>query len=250
MKTIIPRITTRGYYDLYTGKKIKRNSYNFFPKSSLKKLFGKKELTIMIHGLRNNKSDAVNKFEIAKKRLKQLGYTYPVIGFSYDSNTTGAHLQKTELHALHVGQKIAQQNGKNLSEFIIDFKKKSPHTKIRLMGHSLGTQVILSSIEFLGKQKSTNGIIESVYFFGASIPSSIPNSNKYKKLFEKIISNKTINYFSPSDGVLKYAHDNKLATNTLGLFGAKKTSKKFLQRKVNPTNHRFISYAQTIRKFP
>ncbi len=63
----------------------------------------------MIHGLRNNPQGGVNKFEIAKRRLMQLGYQYPVIGFSYDSNTKGAHLKKTEVRAIHVGQKIAQK---------------------------------------------------------------------------------------------------------------------------------------------
>ena len=68
----------------------------------------------MIHGLRNDKKAAVNKFAIAKRRLKQLRYKHPVIGFSYDSNTKGAHLRKQELKALRVGELIARKNGKNL----------------------------------------------------------------------------------------------------------------------------------------
>ena len=35
----------------------------------------------MIHGLRNDKADAVNKFEIAKRQLRKIGYKYPVIGY-------------------------------------------------------------------------------------------------------------------------------------------------------------------------
>ncbi len=90
----IPIITTRGYYDLGTGRKLKNNSYYLYPKKSFKNLYGKKEITIMIHGLRNNKAAATNKFVIAKRRLKKLGYHYPVIGYSYDSNTKGAHIKK------------------------------------------------------------------------------------------------------------------------------------------------------------
>jgi len=45
----------------------------------------------MIHGLRNDKNGAVEKIILAKNRLKKLGYAYPVIGFSYDSNTKGEH---------------------------------------------------------------------------------------------------------------------------------------------------------------
>ena len=82
-----------------------------------------------------------------------MGYSYPVIGYSYDSNTTGAHLIKYAKRSLSVGQKIAKKNGKNLGKFIEDFKSENPNIKIRLMGHSLGTQVILSTLEYLAKKK-------------------------------------------------------------------------------------------------
>ena len=55
------------------------------------------------------------------------------MGFSYDSNTRGAHLKKTELRALRAGQKIAQKNGKNLSRSITDLKKFCPQIRIRLI---------------------------------------------------------------------------------------------------------------------
>jgi len=126
---MIPRISTRGYYDLSTGKKLKHNSYYLYPSKSFQKLSTKKEIVIMIHGLRNDKAGANQKFLIAKKRLGQLGYVYPVIGYSYDSNTKGAHLRKSALKAIRVGQKIAKQNGHNLSKFIVDFKKKKPKFK-------------------------------------------------------------------------------------------------------------------------
>ena len=41
-----------------------------------------------------------------------------------------------------------------------------------VMGHSLGAQVILSTVESLAKNSENNGIIESVHLFGASIPAN------------------------------------------------------------------------------
>ncbi len=114
----VTRISTRGYYDLGTGKTLKTNFYYLYPKKDFKKLIGSKELTIMIHGLQNDKAGAVAKVILAKNRLRKLGYSYPVIGFSYDSNTTGAHLIKHAKHALIVGQTIAKKNGRNLGKFI------------------------------------------------------------------------------------------------------------------------------------
>ena len=51
-------------------------------------------------------------------------------------------------------------------------KFKNPSIKIRLMGHSLGAQVILSTIQSLAKNSKNKGIIESVHLFGASIPAN------------------------------------------------------------------------------
>ena len=246
---ITPRISTRGYYDLLDGKTLKTNSYSLYPKKFFNKLETTKEIVIMIHGLRNDSASAVKKFEIAKNRLRKIGYKYLVVGFSYDSNTRGAHLKKTELRALRVGQKIAQKNGKNLSRFITDFKKSCPKIRIRLIGHSLGSQVILSTIDFLSKNHSNKNMIESVHFFGASV--TINDIKKNRKKINKIINKKIINYYAPSDEVLQYAHDTNSVKNPLGLCGCMGGKiLKYTEKKVKPKNHRFASYAATIRNFP
>ena len=247
----IPRISTRGYYDLSAGVKLKKNSYNLYSKKSFEKLNDKKEIVIMIHGLRNDKRGAIEKIILAKRRLKQLGYVYPVIGFSYDSNTKGAHLKKSEAHALRVGQKIAKQNGYNLSQFIIDFKKNSPNTRIRLIGHSLGTEVILSTIKKLGTNPKNNNIIESVYFFGSSLESNFAQPNKLGKILQKVVKSKILNYYCPTDQVLKQSHLDGLVKNPLGYLGSSgKTIKKFKEKRIFAKNHRFASYCIKLKSFP
>jgi len=247
----IPRISTRGYYDLSTGNTLKNNSYYTYPKKDFKKLVNSKELTIMIHGLRNDNAGAVAKVVLAKKQLRKLGYVHPVVGYSYDSNTTGAHLIKHAKHALDVGQKIAKKNGKNLGKFIEDFKIISPKTKIRLMGHSLGSQVILSTLEYLAKKKQNDGIVESVYFFGASITEDVPSSKKYGKILQSIVNSKIVNHFAPKDEVLYWANKEKFVKGPLGLNGATgKPVKKYRQKLVKPKNHRFASYAHALNSFP
>ncbi len=246
-----PRISNRGYYDLTTGKTIKTNFYHLYPKKDFKKLIGTKEITIMIHGLQNDNAGAVAKVILAKNRLRKLGYLHPVIGFSYDSNTTGAHLIAHVKHALAVGQIIAKKNGRNLGKFIEDFKIASPKTKIRLMGHSLGSQVILSTVEYLAKKKQNSGIIDSVYFFGASITEDIPSSKKYGKILQNIINKKIINHYAPTDDVLYWADKASYVKGPLGLKGAiGKPIKKYHQKLVKPENHRFASYAAVLNSFP
>lgn len=248
---IFPKISTRGFYDLKTGKTLKNISYDIYPKTSFEKISQKSEIVIMIHGLRNNKSGALAKYVIAEKRLKTLNYKYDVVGYSYDSNTAGVQYKSTALSALKVGVTIAKKNGKNLSKFIKDLKSKNPSIKIRLMGHSLGAQVILSTVESLAKNSENNGIIESVHLFGASIPANSLSPKIHGNKFQKIVNKKIMNYYSQYDDVLKAAHDEKWVDSPIGYRGALGTTcKKYHQKQVRPQNHRFASYAKTIKSFP
>ena len=250
MKKIFPRISTRGFYNLDSGITIKNQSYHLYPKRSFDALVGTKEITIMIHGLRNNAPGALTKFVIAKKRLAYLGYKNPVVGYSYDSNTTGAQYISYALHALHIGLIIAGKNGRNLAKFVTDFKQKSPETKIRLMGHSLGAHVILSMIDNLARNAKNKGIIEAVYFFGGSIPSDALNSKNGSNA-QRIVATKIKNYYSPDDEVLRLADNWNWANTPIGYRGARgKTISKYSQIMVKPKNHRFASYAAVLRSFP
>ena len=250
MKKIFPRISTRGFYNLDSGITIKNQPYHLYPKRSFDALVGAKEITIMIHGLRNNAPGALTKFVTAKKRLAYLGYKNPVVGYSYDSNTTGAQYISYALHALHTGLIIAGKNGRNLAKFVTDFKQKSPETKIRLMGHSLGAHVILSMIDNLARNAKNKGIIEAVYFFGGSIPSDALNPRNGSHA-QRIVATKIKNYYSPEDEVLRLADNWNWVNTPIGYRGARgKTISKYSQIMVKPKNHRFASYAAVLRSFP
>jgi len=250
LKKIFPRISTRGFYNLDSGITIKNQPYHLYPKRIFDALVGAKEITIMIHGLRNNAPGALTKFVIAKKRLAYLGYKNPVVGYSYDSNTTGAQYISYALHALHTGLIIAGKNGRNLAKFVTDFKQKSPETKIRLMGHSLGAHVILSMIDNLARNAKNKGIIEAVYFFGGSIPSDALNPRNGSHA-QRIVATKIKNYYSPEDDVLRLADNWNWVNTPIGYRGARgKTISKYSQIMVKPKNHRFASYAAVLRSFP
>ena len=250
LKKIFPRISTRGFYNLDSGITIKNQPYHLYPKRSFDALVGTKEITIMIHGLRNNAPGALTKFVTAKKRLTYLGYKNPVVGYSYDSNTTGAQYISYALHALHTGLIIAGKNGRNLAKFVTDFKQKSPETKIRLMGHSLGAHVILSMIDNLARNAKNKGIIEAVYFFGGSIPSDALNLRNGSHA-QRIVATKIKNYYSPEDEVLRLADNWNWVNTPIGYRGAHgKTISKYSQTMVKPKNHRFASYAAVLRSFP
>lgn len=242
-------VSTRGYYDLSSGKIIKKKKYHFSSKN-FQKLDGKKEVTIIIHGLRNNRNSAQKKFLIVKNRLRKLGYEYPVLGFSYDSNVKGAHIKKYEKRTITIGHKIAKMNGVNLGKFILDLKKICPLIKIRLIGHSLGSEVITHTIFYLTKFNHTQNIIESVYFFGSSISAMTFSKRKNIHDFQKIIKKKIVNYYSKSDDVLVESVCSGMLTNPIGISRIRIMMNNFIQKKVKPLNHRFASYATTLESYP
>ena len=247
-----PRISTRGYYDLHDGRTLRTDPYRLFPRSFFDSITGAKEIVIMMHGLRNSGPMARDKFVIAHRRLRRLGYGHPVVGYSYDSNTRGAHLEKSALRALRVGQRIAKKNGRNLARFILDFKRSSPQTRIRLMGHSLGSEVILHTVENLARDPGCGSAIESVHFFGASVTAAQLSSPVHARALQRIVASRIVNYFSPEDDVLGHAHGCGAVTDPIGYRGCSpgRLLPKYAQRRVRPQNHRFASYAATLRSFP
>jgi len=242
----IPRVSTRGYYDLNDGRTLKKKPYDLYPKKFFEE-FDDSEMTMMIHGLRNNRSGALAKFAIAQKRLGQLGYRHAVVGFTYDSNVRGAHLKSCEENAIRVGKMIAKRNGSNLAKFIVDFKRQHPSVKIRLMGHSLGSEVILHALANLAGRR---GIVEGAYFFGGSAPANLFGV-RHGRAIQTTLRQRLLNYYSPQDDVLRYAYENNLAAKPVGYEGAEgKTVPKYAQRKVRPKNHRFASYAAVLTSYP
>jgi len=88
-------------------------------------------------------------------------------------------------------------------------------------------------------------------FFGASLNRDVASSKKSSKILQKMVASKIINYYSPSDEVLRYSYEMRYVKAPLGLLGASgKTIPKYIQKKVKPKSHRFVSYAKTIKSFP
>jgi pimeloyl-ACP methyl ester carboxylesterase len=241
-----PCILTRGYYDLASGATLKKKKYDLYPKGFFEGIGKHKEIVIMVHGMRNDRAGALKKFKIAQTRLRQLGFMHPVIGFSYDANVRNAHLRSHEKQAICVAKIIAKKNGGNLARFILDVKRQHQFLKIRLIGHSLGAEVILHAISKINKKN----YVESVHFFGSSVDADILKSKNLQSALKRVISKKLYNYYSPKDDVLKHSCDVGIIGKPLGYVGYGGTPiPKLVQKRVFPKNHRFASYAKTLTLF-
>ena len=151
---------------------------------------------------------------------------------------------------MYTGVTIANKNVRILGKFVVVFKRKSPNTNIRLMGHSLGAHVIQSTIKNLSKNTKNKGIIEAVYLFGGSIPANSFSPTNGSTM-QRIVSTKIKNYYSPYDDVLRLAEEWNWMVTPIGYKGAYgKTISKYTQTMLKPKNHRFVSYAASLSSFP
>ena len=99
------------------------------------------EIVIYVHGFQNDEQLAVENFNAVKEAFRKNNYDIPVVGFSWDSDVGILNFNDAKI--------IANMNGPKLAKAIIDIKDESPSTKIKLIGHSLGSRVILQTLQTL-----------------------------------------------------------------------------------------------------
>ena len=174
------------------------------------------EVAIVVHGWLLNESQAKERFDRVKLSLenKNNSYYIPVVGFSWPSDAPWV-----------AAKFIAKENGPKLANFTLGLMNscKQQHNKdvkIRLIGHSLGARVILSSLDSLQKDPLWNSggfKITSVHLIGAAVdneevskdPQDILSDqtnwgtvkSDYGEAIEKVVV-KFYNLYNPQDKVL------------------------------------------------
>lgn len=213
----------------------------------IRSLVGLPEMAIMVHGMRNDSAGAASKVRIASERLASLCYGYPVIGFSYDSDVIGAGRGGNHTISLYVARAIAEKNGYNLAAFLEDYRQKSPTTSVRVLGHSLGSEVILSAVHELHKGGHAN-VVRSIHLFAASATRT--HLDSARRVLDSVVTDVIKNYYYPNDEVLSVGHGFGLNLYPVGLYGMGFDDAKFQNISVSPENHRFTSYAAVLDSFP
>lgn len=207
-----------------------------YPLKNITELYNScpKEVVIFVHGWNDTAFDATERLDRVKMSLENNTYTnISLVGFSWPSNTNWS-----------AAKHLAKDNGQKLAEFIIKYMDKcnsndkqpqqQDKAKVRVIGHSLGARVILSSLDSLFKNTSWNNNnfkISSIHLMGAAVdddevsknPSDVGSSDiklAYGKAIEKEVL-KFYNLFNPQDNMLepggiidsKYACFNYAAEN-------------------------------------
>jgi Alpha/beta hydrolase of unknown function (DUF900) len=169
-----------------------------------------KIVTIFVHGWEESEKNVKERLNRVKLSLAYNNYTGPLVGFSWPSDTVWLGAQF-----------IAQANGPKLAKLIYDIKSDCPGADIRIIAHSLGARVVLSSLDSLHKNPSWNDKnfkIKSVHFMGAAVDDEeVSNRSEFilidqtnwgsaKSTYGQAIQEEVINFynlFSSEDNMLE-----------------------------------------------
>jgi hypothetical protein len=181
----VPLISTVGDFNHTTGKlntghnPIEYNASNI-PGLQINDCPPQKEIAIYIHGFLVNgislgSENATEIFDRARLSLNNTGYDVTLIGFNWDSDIKNGK-------AWEVTKDVAKSNGLKLAQFILDFKKDCPQTDVRLIAHSLGSRIVLSSLDALHQNQDWNNnnlTIASVHLLGAAVDNEEVSKNPW-----------------------------------------------------------------------
>jgi Alpha/beta hydrolase of unknown function (DUF900) len=238
---ISPLVSTRGHFSLDTGELRSGHNETDYDTSDIPGLQPgtscPKEATVYVHGVWTgigsssaNLENETGIFDRARMSLAVNNYSIPVIGFSWDSNTTIT----TNGIGWSIAKKIAQDNGPKLAHFLFDYKSTCPDTDVRIIAHSLEAKVVLSALQDLndnqGWNSSRNFNIESIHLMGAAVDDEQVSTNTSdaddpgEKVYGQSIESQVIrfyNLFDTQDNALEEPYPYYEGGETaLGLNGA------------------------------
>ena len=172
------------------------------------------ELVIYVHGFANDEAGAKDAFSTARTALRSNGYQHPVVGFSWDSDTGVGDFDDAAA--------IATLNGAKLAQFVIDQQMEHPEMKVRIIGHSLGTRVILNALRALDtneKWAQMGAKVRSVHVVGAAVDNEEVDSNNFGPEIGRQ-TDEFHNLHSTEDDVLENGYPLVQGDNALGENGA------------------------------
>ncbi|SIR17007.1 Protein of unknown function [Haladaptatus litoreus] len=197
-----PRATTRGHFDIHWwyGDQL-TDGHTATDYSTVGDIPGygsanPEEVMISVHGWLVEQDAAPDHFQTVKTSLRNNGYDHPVIGFSYDSDTS--------VDNWWPATDIAERNGAKLANFITDYRARTG-ARVRLIGHSLGGRVVPATIKALNSW-GYRDYIESATLLGAATDNDdVAVDGEYGDDFANVVGS-VDNFWKSDDSVLNWAY--------------------------------------------
>ncbi|MFC4549940.1 MULTISPECIES: hypothetical protein [Halorussus] len=182
------------------------------------------DLTVFVHGWdkKSSESDAEaaarEKIRHARDSLVGAGYGGTVVGYTWDNDVGGG-----ADYGWGEAQDVAQKNGLKLAQFAVDYKYACPNGRLRFVSHSLGAQVVLSSLRSLNATSwwHDNGHdVYSTHILGGAQDNEAPTqewTDTYEAIRDAAVA--AFNYHSHEDDVLQWIYNSFEADQALGETG-------------------------------
>jgi hypothetical protein len=219
-----PLVSTRGHFDLFTGQLItpEHNETDFHDENIPGLEQGTvcpPEIAMYIHGVwtydeRTGRTigfeESSEIFDRARMYLRD-HHPIDLIGYSWDSDTPITQNGS----GWRTAKSIAEDNGPKLAAFIFKLKQRCEPTEIRIVAHSMGSRVVLSSLESLSKNNEwmqRNFNIATVHLMGAAVDdeqismNALDRDDRDNKLYGRAINMtvlKFYNLYNPEDDTLE-----------------------------------------------
>ena len=211
----VAEVTTRGHFSESDGRL--QPGHNTYDYSTAGRIPGvpmgadcPRDLAIVVHGWTNPPASGQQRFQSARESLAHNGFPRSqVIGFSWDSDTgTWGNAR-----GFDVGKANANNAARKLAAFIDDYKNVCRSTKVHLMGHSLGTRVVLEAVLalatdgwYLWNNELAGVIVDDVHLLGAAVDNERPQTNDvYGRAIQAEVG-RLNNYYSSEDDILEFAY--------------------------------------------
>jgi len=199
-----PRATTRGHFDIHWwyGDQLTdgHTATDYDTVGAIPGWEGgdsPEEVLVAVHGWLTEKPAAPDHFATVEASLARNGYDQPVIGFSYDADTSlGDWWPATD---------IAERNGPKLASFLAEYADRNPGVSVRLTGHSLGARVVLSAIAALNDAGRTELVTAATLLGGAADNDAVSTDGAYGGHIEAA-TGRLDNFWKSDDDVLNWAY--------------------------------------------
>ena len=216
-----PRATTRGHFDIHWwyGDQL-TDGHNGTDYDTVGSIPGYSdgatpdEVVVAVHGWRTEQDAAPDHFATVSQSLSNNSYDAPVVGFSWDSDTsTSDWWPATD---------IAERNGPKLAHFLIDFAARSSGTSFRLTGHSLGARVVLEAIKALNSWGYRDLLASATLLGGAADNDSVATDGEYGDDIAAAVG-QFDNFWKSDDSVLNWAYSTGEFDSAVGEEGCEGT---------------------------
>jgi esterase/lipase superfamily enzyme len=168
------------------------------------------ELVVYIHRWLRTPETVDETFPRQQAAIEEAGFDGPVVNYAWDADTT-------EL-GWWIGVEYARMNGVKLAAFLTEYARRSPETRLRVIGYSLGAWMLASAAQSLDTWPEAP-TLDSATFLAAAVPhDAVSLDGQYGPSLAASTA-QVDNFWNPDDQILGINFRVAEQTKALGASG-------------------------------